>query len=85
MPIDAHSMSPDVVLSVLRGLGGRPPRVLVVGCQPAVLDPGMQLSAPVAAAVDEAVRMVVRIVLRLATADARPDRPRGVAPERERV
>jgi hydrogenase maturation protease len=59
--------------------------VLVVGCQPAVLDPGMQLSAPVAAAVDEAVRMVVRIVLRLATADAGPDRPRGVVPERERV
>jgi hydrogenase maturation protease len=81
MPIDAHSMSPDVVLSALRSLGGRPPRVLVVGCQPAVLDPGMQLSAPVAAAVDEAAR----IVLRLATADARPDRPRGVALERERI
>jgi hydrogenase maturation protease len=80
-PVDAHAMSPDVVLSALRGLGGRPPRVLVVGCQPAVLDPGMQLSAPVAAAVDEAVRTVVR----LATAAAGPEPGRVAALERERV
>jgi len=59
--VEAHSMSPHVVLSVLRALGGRPPRVLVVGCQPAALDQGMALSAPVEAAVDEAVRVVRRL------------------------
>ena len=59
--VEAHSMSPHVVLSLLRALGGRPPRVLVVGCEPAALDQGMQLSAPVAAALDEAVRLVLRV------------------------
>jgi hydrogenase maturation protease len=59
--VEAHSMTPHVVLSALRALGGRPPRVLVVGCQPAVLDQGMALSPPVAAAVDEAVRVVLRV------------------------
>jgi hydrogenase maturation protease len=59
--VEAHSMTPHVVLSALRALGGQPPRVLVVGCQPAVLDEGMQLSAPVAGAVDEAVRLVTRV------------------------
>jgi hydrogenase maturation protease len=60
-PVDGHAMSPDVVLAALRGLGGEQPRVLVVGCSPAVLDEGMQLSAPVSAAVDEAVRLVERV------------------------
>jgi hydrogenase maturation protease len=59
--VDGHSMSPGVVLAALRALGGTPPRVLVVGCRPAVLDEGIALSAPVAAAVDEAVRLVDRI------------------------
>jgi len=56
--VDAHSMSPDVVLGTLRGLGGSVDQVLVVGCAPAVLEARMGLSAPVAAAVDEAVRVV---------------------------
>jgi hydrogenase maturation protease len=59
--VEAHSMSPHVVLAALRALGGRPPRLLVVGCRPAVLDAGMQLSPPVAAAVDEAVCLVARV------------------------
>ena len=62
-PVDAHSMSPDVVLSALHRLGGRPPRVLVVGCQPAVLDEGMRLSAPVAEAVEDAVRVVAGLAV----------------------
>jgi hydrogenase maturation protease len=66
--VDGHSMSPDVVLAALRGLGGTQPRVLVVGCRPAVLDEGMQLSAPVAAVVDEAARLVVRLAAEAAAA-----------------
>ncbi|MFG2164830.1 hydrogenase maturation protease [Micromonospora chersina] len=58
---DAHGMDPESVLRLLRSLGGTVDRVLVVGCRPAVLDERMGLSAPVAAAVDEAVRMVVGI------------------------
>lgn len=60
--VEAHSMSPDVVIAALRGLGGTVPRVLVVGCQPAVIDAQMGLSEPVAAAVDEAVRLVLEVV-----------------------
>jgi hydrogenase maturation protease len=58
---DAHGMQPDVVLGALDLLGAAP-RVLVVGCEPASLDYGMELSEPVAGAVDEAVRVVMDLV-----------------------
>ncbi|MFI1205389.1 hydrogenase maturation protease [Streptomyces sp. NPDC020883] len=66
-PIDAHHMTPDAVLALLDTLSAgtgahRPERVLVVGCEPADTTEGMGLSAPVAAAVDEAVRLVLRLV-----------------------
>jgi hydrogenase maturation protease len=35
----------------------------VVGCEPASLEEGIGLSAPVAAAVDDAVRMVTKLVM----------------------
>jgi hydrogenase maturation protease len=61
-------MQPDVVLGVLDTLGAagsagsRPARILVVGCEPASVDYGMELSEPVAKAVDEAVRVVLDLV-----------------------
>jgi hydrogenase maturation protease len=58
---DGHGMDPESVLRLVQGLGGRIPRVLVVGCRPAVLDEGMRLSPPVRAALDEAVRTVARL------------------------
>jgi hydrogenase maturation protease len=61
--VDAHGMDPATVLATLAALGGRlPPRTRLVGCQVAGTGDGMGLSPPVAAAVDEAVR-VVRAVL----------------------
>ncbi|AXI77251.1 hydrogenase maturation protease [Peterkaempfera bronchialis] len=65
--VDGHRMTPDAVLALLDTLsastgGHRPHRVLVVGCEPARLDEGIGLSAPVAAAVDEAVRLVLRVL-----------------------
>jgi hydrogenase maturation protease len=60
---DAHGMQPDVVLGVLDMLGGTgPARVLVVGCEPASVDYGMELSEPVANAIDEAVQVVLGLV-----------------------
>ncbi|WP_127132330.1 hydrogenase maturation protease [Georgenia sp. SYP-B2076] len=59
--VDAHAMSPDVVLGALRGLGGTIDRVLVVGCQPQVLEEVLGLSEPVRAAVEEAVPLVVEL------------------------
>ena len=59
---DAHGMQPDVVLGVLGMLGGRPGRILVVGCEPATVDYGMGLSPRVEAAVDEAARIALGLV-----------------------
>ncbi|MET9887970.1 hydrogenase maturation protease [Streptomyces sp. NPDC006430] len=67
--LDGHRMSPDAVLALLdtlcAGTGGTPPRrILVVGCEPDCLEEGIGLSAPVAAAVPEAVRMVLDLIHR---------------------
>jgi hydrogenase maturation protease len=60
--IDAHSMSPDVVLGTLARLGGSIRQIFVVGCQPASLDEGIGLSRPVADAVDGAVALCIQLV-----------------------
>jgi hydrogenase maturation protease len=60
--VDAHTMSPDVVLGTLAHLGGSVERVYVVGCQPGRLDEGIGLSPAVAAAVDGAVELCRQLV-----------------------
>ncbi len=73
MPIpvlDGHGMQPDVVLGMLDMLGADTGRVLLVGCEPASIDARIGLSAPVAAAVDEAVRIVRGLVRSAAEAAA---------------
>jgi len=63
---DGHGMQPDVVFGMLGLLGAQAGRIVVVGCEPARVDYGMELSEPVAAAVDEAVRIVLDMVADLA-------------------
>jgi hydrogenase maturation protease len=60
--LDAHSMSPEVVLATLDRLGGGVAHISVVGCQPASVDEGMGLSPPVTAALDGAVDLCRRLV-----------------------
>jgi hydrogenase maturation protease len=60
--LDAHGMTPAEVLGLLAMLGGTPGRVLVLGCEPAVVREEMGLSAPVAAAVDVALVELRRLV-----------------------
>lgn len=60
--IDAHSMSPATVLAAISAVGATVPRVLLVGCQPARLDPGIELSAPVTAAIGEAAALVSKLM-----------------------
>jgi len=66
--LDAHTMNPVAVLQMVTALGGKVGRLLVVGCEPASVEPDgsgeMGLSAPVRAAVDEAVRMVEELIVR---------------------
>ena len=67
---DAHGMHVEAVFGLLRALGGMPGRVLIVGCEPARIAEEMGLSAPVAAAVTEAVRLLLHLVQRAASASS---------------
>ena len=60
--VDAHSMSPAVVLGLLAGMGADLPHVVVVGCQPLTVDEGMGLSDAVMAAVAPAAEAVLQVV-----------------------
>ncbi len=72
--VDAHTMSPDVVLATLARLGGSVGRIVIVGCQPADLREGMGLSPAVAAVVDDAADLCLE-VLDAVAAEARPAQP----------
>src|SRR5882672_138996 len=53
--VDAHSMNPMKVLSMVKSMGGQFKKILLVGCEPATFGPQegqMGLSTPVEAAVD---------------------------------
>jgi hydrogenase maturation protease len=63
-----HDLDPARVLRVAAALGGRVGRLLVVGCEPAPPDEEEmvpEMSAPVRAAVDEAVPFIESLVGRL--------------------
>jgi len=61
---DAHGMNPETVLALLKTLGGTPGRIFIVGCEPACVEEGIGLSAPVAGAVEEAMRLIEEIIER---------------------
>lgn len=64
--LDAHSMTPVQVLQLVGAWGGKVGRLLIVGCEPASVevnpDGRMGLSAPVEAALDQAVRIIEGLV-----------------------
>ena len=67
--LDTHGMDPAKVLRLAQTMGGVPPRTLVVGCEPQTVFGGesyedvlVQLSEPVRAAVDEAVKLVESLI-----------------------
>jgi hydrogenase maturation protease len=55
-------MQPDAVVELLTLLGGRPGRMILVGCEPADVTDRIGLSAPVTAALDGAARAVIDLV-----------------------
>lgn len=60
---ETHNMNPMRVLNMAKSMGATLRRVLLLGCEPAPLvEETIGLSEPVAAAVDEAVRMVQALV-----------------------
>ncbi len=60
--IDAHDLGPDGVLALVPSLGGTLGRVVVIGCEPETLSPGVGLSAPVTGSVEAAADLVREIV-----------------------
>ena len=64
--VASHGMDPAKVLRLAQTLGGRLGRIVLVGCEPETFGPEheghMGLSAPVEAAVEEAVRMIEGLV-----------------------
>ncbi len=69
LPLETHALDPARVIRLVSALGGRAKRLLVLGCEPTPLDPDddptVELSAPVLAAVDEAVLMIDSLVTRI--------------------
>jgi hydrogenase maturation protease len=73
--LEPHAMDPVSVLRTAARLGARPGRTLIVGCEPLTRMTGeepdvvMELSPPVAAAVDEAVALVESLLAELTRED----------------
>jgi len=74
--VDGHRMDLVAVLRLARRLGGLPRQIYLVGCEPLQITEGkslsLGLSAPVAAAVDQAAPLV-RELADLLLAGRRPD------------
>jgi hydrogenase maturation protease len=67
--VEGHGMDPVKVLRLASAMGGQVGRLLLVGCEPAAVADADEmsegLSAPVRAAVDEAVPLIASLVARL--------------------
>jgi hydrogenase maturation protease len=66
--IEAHAMNPVSVLRMARAMNIEVKNLLLVGCEPATLggeEGRMGLSAPVEAALDEAVKLVESLILKV--------------------
>ena len=60
---DVHLANPERVLTTAKGMGVLPPRIVIIGCQPADIDDlGEGLSPVVESAVERAAREVERTV-----------------------
>jgi hydrogenase maturation protease len=67
--VEAHGMHPMRVLDLVAAMGGRPKRVLIVGCEPETLgdefEGAMGLSAPVQTAVAGAIALVESLIAKV--------------------
>jgi hydrogenase maturation protease len=62
--LDAHAMNPLRVLGLVKSMGGRPKRIVMVGCEPSPVSEQDQtgLSKPVAAMLHKAVELVESLI-----------------------
>ena len=59
---DAHGMNLPTVFAAVRELGGAMPRTLVVGCEPADIEPRMGLSPVVENAIPGALELIRNLI-----------------------
>jgi hydrogenase maturation protease len=67
--LEMHGLNPMNALRLVRSMGGEASRIVVVGCEPEELgghDGKLGLSAPVQAAVGEAVRLIEGLIAKAA-------------------
>jgi hydrogenase maturation protease len=70
--IDPHGMDPQTVLRFVKAVGGWPGKVVVVACEPEVVEEvGIGLTPRVAAAIDGAVGLVAETIEELACTSSR--------------
>jgi hydrogenase maturation protease len=72
MMVEPHGMNPMKVLQMARAMGARFKRILLVGCEPETFGPEeglMGLSAPVEAAVDEAISLIESLISKILDED----------------
>jgi hydrogenase maturation protease len=66
--LNPHGMDPKTVLRFVKSIGAWPGKVLVIACEPAVVEEiGFQLSESVAGAVEPAVKLVLEQIAELQT------------------
>jgi hydrogenase maturation protease len=65
-PVDTHGMTPVRVFQLIETMGGKPNRVVIVGCEPQTLgeeeEGFMGLSAPVTASVNGAIEIIESLI-----------------------
>lgn len=69
MTLETHGMNPMKVLAMVKAMGGRPRKLLLVGCEPSMVEgeeDRMGLSEPVQAALDNAVEMLHGLIANFA-------------------
>jgi hydrogenase maturation protease len=82
--LPGHDLDPSQVFRLARTLGGQLPKVRILGCEPASLEPGlMELSAPVRSALAPALGMLEALVQDY-LASLRPSSPLPLSPSGER-
>ena len=65
--VDGHAMNPMNVFALVKSMGGRCKRILIVGCEPEPLleeDGRMGLSEPISGAVDRAIEVIGTLIAR---------------------
>jgi hydrogenase maturation protease len=77
---DPHGIDPLTVLQLLRRFDARPTRTLVLACEPVTTEWTMELSEPVARAVEEAVELLANLVAHEKSAVTEEDGGAELAP-----